>query len=167
MATERKQQHIRAHNLEAILKIGGVEIYADPTGSYVCFVSDLDICNDGSGPAHGDPHHIKATAYKHNRKYLNADHDYYIVIPPQVRKLSRLKVMGCKSRLTNLTTGGSHDAVCGEIGPPNKTGEASYCLARKVNASVTHNSGDKRRHYLYELWPGVPAAVNGKHYNLV
>jgi hypothetical protein len=133
---------------------------------YVNFISDLDICNDGSGPSHGDPNYQPCTAYYNDGEYLNADEDRYIVIPPQVRSMLPTAVMGCQGRLTNLLTGAWSAAVTGEIGPDDKTGEAAYCLAKLVNPAVTHNAGDKSRIYLYELWPGLPAAVGLKSYKL-
>jgi N-acetylmuramoyl-L-alanine amidase len=156
-----------AIGVEELLTIGEVTIYARPDGTHVRFTSDLDICNDGSGPSHGDPHHQNETAYYNGGKFLNADVDKYIVIPPQVRSLLKpSKVMGCQARLTNLATGAWHDGVCGEIGPDDKTGEAAYCLAKLVNPLVEHNSGDLSRVYLYELWPNVPATVDGVTYKL-
>ncbi len=153
------------HELEVLLTID-VPIFCTADHCYIVFVSDLDICNDGSGSAHGDPHHQSQTAYYNGGKFLNADVDKYIVIPPQVRTLTSTVVMGCKSRLTNLNTHVHHAAVCGEIGPDDKTGEAAYCLAKIVNPKISHNSGDKSRVYLYELWPEVPAVVDGKKYKL-
>jgi N-acetylmuramoyl-L-alanine amidase len=153
-----------------LLTIEPVTIYQKNHGKYVCFESDLDICNDGSGPSHGDPYHQPQTAYysggKGGGKYLNADVDKYIVIPPQVRSKVPPVVMGCKGKLTNLITGVSYDAVTGEIGPDDKTGEAAYCLAKIINPVITHNSGDKKPNYLYELWPGIPAVVDGFTYKL-
>jgi hypothetical protein len=151
--------------LELLLEID-VPIFYALDGGYVAFISDLDICNDGSGPAYGDPHHQSQTAYYNGGKYLNADKDKYIVIPPQVRESVDPVVMGCQARLTNLASGVWHSAVTGEIGPDDKTGEAAYCLSKIVNQKVTHNSGDKSRLYLYELWPGIPAVVDGKTYKL-
>jgi hypothetical protein len=76
------------------------------------------------------------------------------------------KVMGCQARMTNLTTGKWSQAVTGEIGPDFKTGEAAYCLAKELNPEISHNAGDSNRLYLYELWPGIPAVVDGKTYKL-
>jgi N-acetylmuramoyl-L-alanine amidase len=156
--------------LNELLVIEPVTIYEKDNGQYIRFISDLDICNDGSGPSHGDPHHQSQTAYysggKGGGKYLNADVDKYIVIPPQVRSKIAPVVMGCKGRLTNLNLGVSEDGVVGEIGSDDKTGEAAYCLSKIVNPSVTYNSGDKKLIYLYELWPGVPAVVDGFSYKL-
>jgi hypothetical protein len=152
--------------LEVLLTIGNVTIYQSADGSYVKFTSNLDICNDGSGPAHGDPYHQSQTAYYNGGKFLNADKDRYIVIPPQVRSLTAGVVMGCQARLTNTKTGASTDAVTGDIGPSEKTGEASYCAAKAVNPSIDYNTGDTNNIYLYELWPDKPATVDGKSYKL-
>lgn len=152
--------------LKPLLTIGIVTIYTTESGDYVIFTSDLDICNDGSGPAHGDPYHQNQTAYYNGGKYLNADKDKYIVIPPQVRSMVAPVVMGCQARITNLDTKVVHAAVTGDIGPKDKTGEAAYCLAKILNPKITHNSGDTRLIYKYELFPGKPAVVNGKHYKL-
>ena len=152
--------------MQTLLSIDGVRIYTNMTGTYVCFVSDLDICNDGSGPSHGDPSYQSQTAYYNGGKYLNADRDRYVVVPPQVRSMVPPVVMGCRARLTNLVTMETSAAVTGDIGPDDKTGEAAYCLAKIVNPKVTHNSGDSDRLYFFELWPGVPANVEGKKYAL-
>jgi hypothetical protein len=153
-------------DLEVLLNIGGVNIYTNEDASYVCFKSNLDVCNDGSGPSHGDPHYQSQTAYWNGGKCLNADVDRYIVVPPQIRSMVPGVVMGCKARLTNLDTEVGSDAVTGDIGPSSKTGEAAYCLAKIVCPSVTHNTGDDKLIYFYELWPDVPAVVNGKTYKL-
>jgi hypothetical protein len=164
------EAHIQEHKLKPLINIDGVFIYATEKGDYVCFVSDLDVCNDGCGPSHGDPSYQSQTAYysggKGGGKYLNADVDKYIVIPPQVRKIVPPVVMGCKGRLTNLSTNISHAGVIGEIGPDYTTGEAAYCLAKIVNPKITYNSGDTNLIYLYELWPGIAAVVDGFTYKL-
>jgi hypothetical protein len=152
--------------LEVLLNIGGINIYRNADASYICFVSDLDVCNDGSGPAHGDPYHQPQTAYYNQGKFLNADTDRYIVIPPQIRAQVPGVVMGAQARLTNLETKATSPAVTGEIGPKDKTGEAAYCLAKLINPTITHNAGDENLIYLYELWPDVPATVNQKTYKL-
>ena len=150
---------------KVILKIADTEIFYE--GGRCWFYSDLDICNDGSGSAHGDPHFRPMTAYYNKGKYLNAGRDPYIVVPPQLRKhFKPTKIMGCKAQLTHTTAQISAEGLVGEIGPPNKTGEAAYCLAKIVNPKITHNSGDKRRIYLYEFWPGIPALINGKAFAL-
>jgi hypothetical protein len=149
-----------------LLRIEPVTIYQEADGCYVYFTSNLDICNDGSGPAHGDPYHQSQTAYYNGGKFLNADKDKYVVVPPQIRKMVPGVVMGCQARVTNLETGVSHDGVVGDIGPEEKTGETAYCLAKIVNPRITYNTGDDKLIYLYELWPDEPAKVDGKTYKL-
>jgi N-acetylmuramoyl-L-alanine amidase len=151
---------------EKLLVIPPVTIWKSHDGSYVAFQSDLDVCNDGTGPNYDDPSYQPETAYYNGGKYLNADKDKYIVIPPQIRSMLSSKVMGCQGQLTNIKTGVSFSAVVGDIGPDDKTGEAAYCLAKLVNPSISHNSGDGELIYLYELWPGVPAVVGDKTYKL-
>jgi hypothetical protein len=152
--------------LKPLIKIGNVTIYTNAEGSYIQFKSDLDVCTDGTGPHHGDKTPQDQTAYYNGGKFLNADKDRYIVIPPQVRKMVAPTVMGCQARMTRISTKESSEAVTGEIGPDDKTGEAAWCLARLLNPSVTANSGDSKHDYLYELWPGVPAVVGKKQYKL-
>jgi hypothetical protein len=157
-------------DLDVFLTIDAVNFYRNKDGSYANFKSDLDICNDGSGPAHGDPHHQSMTAYYSGgitgNKYLNADKDKYIVVPPQVRAKLPGVVMGCRGRVTNLKTMVVQEGVVGEIGPDNKSGETAYCLAKIINPNIEYNTGDKSRVYLYELWPGVPATDGNFTYKL-
>jgi hypothetical protein len=161
---------VEEDELETLLVIPPVTIQQKPDGSYIRFVSDLDICNDGSGPAHGDKHHQAMTAYysggRQGGQYLNADVDRYIVIPPQIRAMVPGVVMGCRGRVTNLETGNYFDGVIGDIGPDDKTGETAYCLAKKLNPSIDYNSGDENKIYLYELWPDQPATVDAFTYKL-
>jgi hypothetical protein len=162
----RGKAHVKAHNLEPLIVIGGVTIYSTPKGDYICFVSDMDVCTDGTGSSHGDDYHQDETAYYNGGKFLNADKDKYIVIPPQVRSMVSPVVMGCQARLTKLDTGTHSPAVTGDIGPEDKTGEAAICLAQLMNPDVTANSGDSRLIFFYELWPGKAAVVGGKRYKL-
>lgn len=157
-------------NLDVLVKVGSINIYRNADGSYCNFLSDLDICNDGSGPSHGDPYHQAQTAYysggRDGGKYLNADKDKYIVVPPQVRSKLPGVVMGCKGRVTNMETHVVEEGMIGDIGPDTKTGETAYVLAKLLNPSITYNTGDTNRIYLYELWPDVPATVDGFTYKL-
>jgi hypothetical protein len=163
---EKGKAHIKAHNLKPLITIGGVVIYTSPKGDYICFVSDLDVCTDGAGDDHGDDYHQDETAYYNGGKFLNADKDKYIVIPPQVRTMPEPVVLGCQAKLTRLDTMKHHAAVTGDIGPDDKTGEAAICLAQLMNPDVSANSGDSRLIYFYELWPGKAAIVGGKKYKL-
>jgi len=162
----RGKAHIKQYQLEPLIVIGGVTIYSTKKGDYICFVSDLDVCTDGTGNHYNDQTPQDETAYYNGGKFLNADIDRYIVIPPQLRTMPDPVVLGCQAKLTRLDTGKHHAAVTGEIGPDNKTGEAAICLAQYMNPDVTANSGDSRLIYFYELWPGKPARVGQKTYKL-
>lgn len=149
-----------------LLIISPVTIYEFSCGRYIWFRSDLDVCTDGTGEHYDDQTPQDETAYYNGGKFLNADVDKYIVIPPQIRSMVPGVVMGCQGRATNLLTGAMSPAVVGEIGPTDKTGECAICLAQLLNKSVSANAGDSNRVYLYELWPDVPAVVDGKTYKL-
>ena len=157
-------------DLDVLITIGSVEINVNKDKTYCCFVSDLDICNDGCGPPHGDEHHQAMTAYYsggiEGGKYLNADTDKYIVVPPQIRAKLPGIVMGCRGKVTNLKTHVEEWGVVGEIGPEDKTGETAYVLAKKLSPMVEYNSGDEGKDYLYEIWPGVPATDGSFTYKL-
>ena len=88
--------------LRVLTVIDGVEILINADETYLRFTSNLDVCSDGSCPSHGDPHHQSRTAYYNNGKYLNADKDQYIVVPPIIRSGIKPIVMGCQGRATNL-----------------------------------------------------------------
>jgi hypothetical protein len=149
--------------LDLLLTIGGVPIFQGWDGEYIAFISDLDICNDGTGDDYDDPSFQSMTAYN---PYLSAESDRYIVTPPQIRTQIEPVVLGCQGRVTNLLTRAWSWGVVGEVGPDYETGECSYCLAKLLNSTITHNSGDDRLIYLYEFWPGVPAVVGDQEYNL-
>ena len=141
--------------LEMLLTIGGVPIFQGWGGKYIVFISNLDICNDGTGPSHNDPSYQSQTAYN---PYLNADEDRYLVTPPQVRMDIGPVVLGCLGRVTNLLAPHKRSwGVVGDVGPSDKTGECSYCLAKVLNPKITHNTGDGNLIYLYEFWPDTPA----------
>src|SRR5262252_8338966 len=109
--SEHGKAHIKAHNLQVLTVIGGVTIYTTPNGKYICFVSNLDVCTDGTGDHHGDTSPQDETAYYNGGKFLNADVDKYIVIPPQIRSMVPPVVMGCQARLTQLDTQQASPAV--------------------------------------------------------
>jgi hypothetical protein len=164
---ERGKQHIKRHKLEVLIEMDdGVIIYTTAKGDYICFVSDLDVCTDGTGPHYDDETPQDETAYYNGGKYLNASKDKYIVIPPQVRSMPDPVVLGCQAKLTRLDCMLSSPAVTGEIGPDYKTGEAAICLAKLMNKEVSPTNGDERLIYFYELWPGKAAVVDGKKYKL-
>ena len=139
----------------------GTIIWKSTDDSYMAFIGNLDVCTDGTGPAHGDQYHLTHTAYTPD---LNADHDYYIVLQPKMRTGVAPVVLGCQGRVTNLKTREWHWGVWGEVGPADKAGEAAIVMAQHLNPKVSANDGDEAFIYLYECWPGVAAKVGDKQY---
>lgn len=122
-----------------LLTEADVPIFTALGDGYISYVSKLDICNDGSGPASFKPH-------------LNSEVEPFIVVPSGI-----IPALGCLCRVTNLETGEFKLGVAGKFGPHDDTGEVAYCLAKEINPEVTHGIGDTRRIYLYELWPDIAA----------
>jgi len=142
----------------------GTVIHKSTDDSYMIFISNNDVCTDGSGAEHGDLSHLDETAYVPT---LNADKDYYSVLHPKMRTGVKPVVLGCQGRVTNLKTREWHWCVWGEVGPQNKAGENAIVLAQHLNPKVSANDGDESFIYLYECWPGVAAVVGEKHYKLI
>jgi hypothetical protein len=108
--------------------------------------TDLDVCTDGSGKSHGDRHHLNHTASRYNRgkgDYLNADKTSYLVLPPQAFK--KLGVSGAQTGDLAMLKYGDRmvPAIIGEVGPPDKMGEASISAVRELtgNSNVSPNHG--------------------------
>lgn len=142
----------------------GTIIHKSTDDKYMVFISNLDVCTDGTGPSYGDDYHLNQTAYSPS---LNADKDFYIVLHPKMRTGVNPVVLGCMGRVTNLHTREWHWGVWGEVGPSDKAGECAIILAKHLNPRVSANIGDGAFIYLYECWPGVPAVVDGKTYKLI
>lgn len=124
----------------------------------VAFVADLDVDVDGIGSSHGDPYYQPQTSLRVNGRYLNADIERFIVVPPLIIKKVLPVVLGCKARVTDLRTGESVDAVVGDVGPTRKTGEASRAVALALDIDPSPiDGGEDEPCILYELWPGIPA----------
>lgn len=133
----------------------------------VTFTSDADIDTDGSGPLHGDPYAQPDTTLHWGGMALNADVDKYIVVPPIIITSVKGIVMGCKAHVLNLENGKETFAVVGDRGPRKKLGEISVACAKAIGIPWSPISGGTDDHIIkYTIWPGVPAEVDGKKYNL-
>lgn len=133
------------------------------------FVADLDVDCDGSGgnPDH-DPYFHPDTSYHYQGEALNAYEVPFIVLPKSVINSVLPVVLGCRARITNLKTGQSTECVVGDVGPSKKLGEASPEACRRVGINGNPNTGgvDSYNGVLYEVWPGVPAVIDGITYPL-
>jgi hypothetical protein len=130
-----------------------------------CFAtSHMMIDGDGVGPSHGDPDYQNETSYKPD---LNADIDPYFVLPPIVFSSVRPRVLGCRAQIKNKVSGKLIASVVGDQGPAKKLGEASICSARLMGVpSSPVTGGDDRVIYEYRWWPGVPAVIDGRVFEL-
>lgn len=149
-----------------LITINGIDVVIGDD-ERLTYLAGMEIDGDGSGPSHGDPCFQNDTALHFNRLPLNADVDKYIVLPPQIIRAVKGIVLGCQAQVMNAQNGQSTFAVVGDVGPVNKLGEASIATARAigVNASPT-TGGEERRVIRYSIFPGVPAIVDGKIYQL-
>lgn len=114
------------------------------------------------------------TAYKFPDKgnddptaYVDSETVPYIVVPPQIIQRTKGAVLGCKAQVTHLKNGRLVEAVVADVGPRSKVGELSIEAARVLGIPSSPRRGGEDRPVLkYELWPGVPALVNGCRYAL-
>lgn len=132
------------------------------------WVAKFAVCNDGSGGnPDNDPCHQSQTAYYNGGKFLNPYEVPYIVVPPLIIEGVEPVVLGCQGCIVNLKNGQSTPAICGEVGPDEKLGEASCEAAGRLGLSASPNSGGTDEHIiLYAIWPGIAAVVDGTEYKL-
>lgn len=153
-------------NLLFAIQASPVYLHGD---GHISFLAGMMIDGDGSGGnAAGDPDFQADTSLHRNGAALNAEVDQFIVVPPAIIEAVPQTVLGCNVRVLNRENGRIAWAVVGDIGPREKLGEASIALANALGIPPSPlNGGTGRRdQLLYELWPGVPAQVNGVQYQL-
>lgn len=126
----------------------------------------------------GDPapgFYVSATSYEwtdwprdNPRRYLDSESIPFIVVENYIRNRAKGVVLGCKARVANLKNGRAVDCVVGDMGPLTKLGELSIAAAVALGLNGDPRAGGVDTPILkYELWPGVPAVVNGVTYNLI
>jgi hypothetical protein len=149
--------------MRIIAVIEGEQIKEHDDGS-VHWKAKAAIDSDGVGPHHGDHTAQDQTTYKPD---LNADVDRYIVVPPAIRNGVKGVVMGCLANVTNTLNGKHTAAVVGDIGPRKKLGEISCACASAIGLNPSPVFGGVDEHVIeYVIFPGVPAFVDGKTYDL-
>lgn len=119
--------------------------------------------------------YVSTTAYEREgfaasdpRRYLDSEKVAYVVIPGKLRKQVPGIVLGCKAVVTNLKTNVTVEAVVGDVGPSNKIGELSIKAAELLGIPSGPKKGGTNKPILfYEVFPGVPAAVNGETFRLI
>lgn len=149
-----------------LLNIAGIPVYQDNLG-HLTYTAGIQIDGDGSGPSHGDPDFQPDTTLHFQGKPLNADWDAFVVVPAPLIVSVVPVVLGARCTLRNTLNGMTCEAVVADVGPSSKLGEASIACARALGIpSSPTKGGDSRKIIEYEIWPGVPAVVDGRTYSL-
>jgi hypothetical protein len=136
----------------------------------VCDRNGKPFIQGANDPAPG--FYVSATAYQwpgrapsEPLRYVDAESVPYVVVSPLIRNAASGIVLGCKARISY--NGRSVDAVVADIGPRKKIGELSIAAARALGFPSSPRTGGVESGVTYELWPGVPAVVNGVTYELI
>ncbi len=127
------------------------------------FVSDMDEDNDGPGGSTAeDPDWMPETSLKHNGESIDSRKVAGVVVPTWFPGAVGPVVLGCQAFVTNLATRLRVPAVVYDLGPTRKSGEGSNLLCRRIGAK----GGENRPLFLFEIFPGIPAKVDGVTYEL-
>lgn len=116
----------------------------------------------------GQQYYISDTSLHFNGQPIDALEVPGIVVPRSIVKGVKGIVMGCKGRVTRISTGKLIDVVVFDEGPSEDwDGEVTppVAFALGFNPDPRHG-GLAAKDLLFELWPGIPAVVNGITYNL-
>jgi hypothetical protein len=98
--------------------------------------------------------------------YVDSETVPYVVVPPVIVRAVAGIVMGCLAFATYK--GRRVAAMVGDKGPRTKTGEGSIELARRLGINPSPRTGGlSTPDVFFELFPGVPAMVDGVTYPLV
>lgn len=152
--------------MKSLGKIAGLDIWRDDDG-HLRWVAGAAIDSDGSDNRHHDPCWQAETSLSHNGKPIDAESVPYIVVPPFVIRAVAGIVLGCRARITRADTGMTCEAVVADVGPRRKLGELSCEAARRIGLDGNPNHGGTEHKIVrYEIWPGLPAVVDGISYRL-
>lgn len=126
--------------------------------SYFWF-GDADNDVDGSPYWKQDPSGQAGTRWLYEGKAIDGDIVPFIVVPPQIIKMTPEIVGGCVA--TVEYEGNVVACVVGDSGPSNKIGEMSPAALRALGlpAHMNGNGGLDTQEILYRIWPGVAARL--------
>jgi hypothetical protein len=98
--------------------------------------------------------------------YVDSETVPYIVVPPCIVNGVSGVVKGCQAFVTYK--GKRIACMVGDVGPRTKNGEISIELARRLGINPSPRSGGIDTPDLtYEIYPGIPAVVDGITYPLI
>lgn len=158
------------HGLDALANAGYPKYPEDYRDILVCDEHDrpIEMINNGHTG------YLSQTAYRRpeahwtlQERWLDAAAIAYVVVNPIVRQKARGIVLGCKARLT--WHGQSIPAVVGDVSGAKRIGELSYAAAKALrfpNPSP-RNGGIDAHEVTFEMWPGVPAVIDGEVFTLI
>jgi hypothetical protein len=156
--------------MKVLGEIEGCKIYygSKDGREIVQFKAKMAICCDGMPKnVYKDPYWQPETAYYNNGKFLNPVTVPYVVVPPFIIQSVDPVVLGSESEVENLKNKMVTDAICGEVGPDDKLGEASMNCARRVGLNPNPNYGGTDEKIIrYTIYIGEPAVVDGVKYKL-
>jgi hypothetical protein len=99
------------------------------------------------------------------RRYLDASLIPFSVIPEFIRKVAKGTVLGCYSRVTDITNGKSLAMVTGDESGFS-IGEVSLAGAQFFNKLFSPRNGDERKIYLYEFFPNSTITIGDETFEL-
>ncbi len=133
-----------------------------------CDENDEPIIFDGGGIASRTAYEWKKLSKNDPNKWVDSNLIPYIVVPPVVRKKSKGIVLGCMAKIVNTQNRKYCWAVVADIGPQKKVGEISIAAARLIGINDNPRTGGTDDFVIsYELYPGMPAQINGVTYDLI
>lgn len=101
------------------------------------------------------------------RRYLNAEKIRFIVIEDYIRRRSKGVVLGCRVRVTNIDNEKISYGMVGDMGPLRKIGELSPPMLEDLGLRSDKKGGTDKQILRYELFPDVPAVMDGVAYPLI
>jgi hypothetical protein len=125
----------------------------------IMWFGDMDNDVDGSPYWGNDPDGQAGTRWTYNGKPINGDIIPFIVVPPQIIKVTPEIVGGCIA--TAEYKGIVIPGVTGDSGPSSKIGEGSPAMLRGLGLPALRNGngGLDTQEILYRIWPGVAARL--------
>ncbi len=101
------------------------------------------------------------------RRYIDSETVPHVTLPPKVIQAVPPTFLGCRCLLFNTENGMECEAVLADVGPNNKIGEISIAAAKALGLKSDPKNGGTGKHIIqYQIFPGVPATVNGETYKL-
>lgn len=125
----------------------------------IMWFGDADNDVDGSPYWHKDEYGQPTTRWTYQGRPINGDKIPFIVVPPQIIKVTP-EIVGCCVGTAEYR-GQVEPCVVGDSGPTSKTGEMSPALLRRFGlpAPQNGNGGLDTQEILYRIWPGVAARL--------